>query len=108
MSYVPYLYIAVREEGAHEIVSTEAKLTAVSWLKNMRFMRKLVKECSGVILVNILHVYVLKFFVKRCKLVILSFLFQLNLLRLIMNAILHTFWLCYWLMHLCILFCFGI
>lgn len=30
MSYVPYLYIAVREEGAHEIVSTEAKLTAVS------------------------------------------------------------------------------
>lgn len=30
MSYVPYLYIAVREEGAHEIVSVEAKLTAVS------------------------------------------------------------------------------
>lgn len=28
MSYVPYLYIAVREEGAHEIVSVEAKLLA--------------------------------------------------------------------------------
>ncbi|CAL8135403.1 unnamed protein product [Orchesella dallaii] len=28
MSYVPYLYIAVREEGAHKFVSLEAKLTA--------------------------------------------------------------------------------